>query len=90
MSMDVFFSQDPWRLLQPLTLALKAIDIQNVAAAYRIGQAGDLPLQGHQTAESAEQGRLEPRLATANICIPLPTGHDNLRASCSPALQTGT
>ena len=40
--MDVFFSQDPWRLLQPLTLALKAIDIQNVAAEIRIGQAAFL------------------------------------------------
>ena len=42
MSMDVFFSQDPWWLLQPLTLALKAIDIQNAAAVIRIGQASDL------------------------------------------------
>ena len=43
MSMAVFFSQDPWRLLQPLTLALRAIDNQNAAAVIRIGQASDLP-----------------------------------------------
>ena len=85
------------RIVQPRSLAAPAASDPSIgsnrypeSACGIPDWAGGLPLRGHQTAESAEQGRLEPRLATANICIPLPTGHDNLRASCSPVLQTGT